>query len=54
MLAALEERILWDHPRRRIKEVAAVAERLSSEFDRMYARVGRASVPPERLPRCRC
>ena len=27
----------------------AARERLLSEFDRMYARVGRASVPPERL-----
>ena len=27
----------------------AALERLSPEFDRMYARVGRASVPPERL-----
>ena len=35
---------------RRIKAVADVAlERLSSEFDHMYARMGRASVPPGRL-----
>ena len=27
----------------------AALERLSPEFDRMYARVGRAYVPPERL-----
>ena len=27
----------------------AALERLSPAFDRMYARVGRASVPPERL-----
>ena len=46
----LEERIPRDHPLRRIKEVAdAALERLSPTFDRMYARVGRASVPPERL-----
>ena len=46
----LEERVPQDHPRRRIKEVAdAALEWLSPEFDRMYARVGRASVPPERL-----
>ncbi|MCY4522789.1 MAG: transposase, partial [Caldilineaceae bacterium] len=46
----LEERILQDHPLRRIKAVAdAALERLSPEFDRMYASVGRASVPPERL-----
>lgn len=55
VLAALEERVPRDHPRQRIKEVAAAAlERLSPEFDRMYARVGRASAPPERLPRRRC
>ena len=46
----LEERVPRDHPLRRIKAVAdAALERLSPEFDRMYARVGRASVPPERL-----
>ena len=34
----------------RIKEVVdAALERLSPEFDRMYARVGRSSVPPARL-----
>ena len=44
------ERVPQDHPLRRIKEVAdAALERLSPEFDRMYARVGRASVPPARL-----
>ena len=46
----LEERVPKDHPLRRIKAVAdAALERLSPEFDRMYAQVGRASVPPERL-----
>ena len=46
----LEERVPKDHPLRRIKEVADVAlARLSPIFDRMYARVGWASVPPERL-----
>ncbi len=44
------ERVPKDHPLRQIKEVAdAALERLSPEFDRMYARVGRAFVPPERL-----
>ena len=44
-----------DHPLRWIKAVAdAVLERLSPEFDRMYASVDGASVPPERLPRPRC
>ncbi len=46
----LEARVPRDHPLRRIKAVAdaALAE-LSPTFDRMYAKVGRASVPPERL-----
>ena len=43
----LEERVPKDHPLRTIKAVAdeAVA-RLSPEFDRMYSKVARASVPP--------
>ena len=46
----LEERVSKDHPIRTIKIVADDAlERLSPEFDRMYSKVGRASVPPERL-----
>ena len=46
----LEERVPKDHPLRTIKTVADEAlERLSPEFDRMYSKVGRASVPPERL-----
>ena len=46
----LEDRIPRNHPLRRIKAVADVAlERLSPAFDRMYARVGQTSVPPERL-----
>ena len=46
----LEERVPNDHPLRTIKAVADEAlARLSPEFDRMYSKVGRASVPPERL-----
>ena len=47
----LEERVPQDHPIRTIKIIADEAlERLSRrEFDRMYSKVGRASVPPERL-----
>ncbi|MCY4530645.1 MAG: transposase [Chloroflexi bacterium] len=46
----LEERVPNDHPLRIIKAVADEAlDRLSPEFDRMYSKVGRASVPPERL-----
>lgn len=41
-----------DHPLRTIREVvdAALAE-LSHTFNRLYARDGRPSIPPERLPR---
>ena len=46
----LEERVPQDHPIRTIKIVADEAlERLSPEFDQMYSKVGRASVPPERV-----
>ena len=46
----LEGRVSRDHPLRAIKAGAWEAlERLSGEFDRMYSKVGRASVPPERL-----
>ena len=46
----LEERVPRDHPLRRIKEVAdAALARLLPVFDRMYAQVGRALVPPEQL-----
>lgn len=46
----LETRVPADHPLRRIKALAesSLAE-LSDEFDRMYADVGRPSIPPERL-----
>ena len=44
------ERVPQDHPVRTIKIIADEAlERLSPEFDQMYSKVGRASVPPERL-----
>ena len=46
----LEERVSADHPLRTIKALADEAlTRLSPEFDRMYADVGRPSIPPERL-----
>ena len=46
----LEERVPQDHPIRTIKIIADEAlERLSPEFDQMYSKVGRVSVPPERL-----
>jgi transposase len=46
----LEARVAVDHPLRTIKKLADRAlEALSPEFDRMYADVGRPSIPPERL-----
>ena len=46
----LEERVPKDHPLRTLKAVADEAlERLSAEFDLMYSKVGRWSVPLERL-----
>ena len=46
----VEERVPADHPLRTIKVLADEAlTRLSPEFDRMYADVGRPSIPPERL-----
>ena len=46
----LEARAPPDHPLRTIKALADQAlARLSPEFDRMYAEVGRPSIPPERL-----
>jgi transposase len=46
----VEARIPADHPLRTIKAVADQAlAQLSTEFDGMYAAVGRPSTPPERL-----
>src|SRR6516165_2963400 len=48
----LENRIPSDHPLRAIRELvdAGLAE-LSRAFDKLYAREGRPSIPPERLLR---
>ena len=49
-LLSLESRIATDHPLRAIKKLAdAALLRLSDDFDAMYARDGRPSIPPERL-----
>jgi transposase len=46
----MEARVPADHPLRTIKAVSDQAlAQLSSEFDGMYAEVGRPSIPPERL-----
>ena len=50
VFAKLAERVPPDHPLRIIKRVADDAlDRMSADFDGMYSRIGRASVPPERL-----
>jgi transposase len=49
-LVSLESRIAADHPLRDIKKLAdAALQRLSANFDAMYADCGRPSIPPERL-----
>ena len=48
----LEQRILADHPLRAIRElVDAALKEVSRDFDKLYARDGRPSIPPERLLR---
>lgn len=48
----LETRIPADHPLRAIRELVDTALKdLSRSFDRLYARKGRPSIPPERLLR---
>jgi len=45
----VERRIPADHPLRAIRTLAdAVLTGLSREFDKLYARNGRPSIPPER------
>src|SRR3954469_24542814 len=45
-----ERRIPTDHPLRRIKAMAdEILSGLSTTFDAMYSKVGRPSIPPERL-----
>ncbi|HEV2716402.1 MAG TPA: IS5 family transposase [Terriglobales bacterium] len=49
---ALEQRVGKDHPLRRVREMADRAlKELSPWFDRLYAQVGRPSIPPEQLLR---
>src|SRR5262249_51928618 len=48
----LEQRVPSDHPLRPIRRmVDAILRDMSREFGRLYAAVGRPSVPPERLLR---
>ena len=47
-----EQRVPADHPLRAIRAlVDDVLRDMSREFDGLYARVGRPSIPPERLLR---
>jgi transposase len=47
-----EQRVPQDHPLRTIRLLTdEVLREMSPEFDRVYARIGRPSVPPERLLR---
>ena len=47
-----EERVPADHPLRAIRRMTdAIFERLSPRFDRLYSRIGRPSIPPEKLLR---
>jgi transposase len=49
---SLEDRVPQDHPLRRIREtVDQVLRGMAKDFDGMYAKTGRPSVPPERLLR---
>jgi transposase len=49
---SLEERVPQDHPLRRIREtVDEILRSMGKDFDSLYAKTGRPSVPPERLLR---
>jgi len=49
---ALEDRIPADHPLRGVRRVVdAVLAGMSKDFDGVYSKVGRPSIPPERLLR---
>jgi transposase len=47
---SLEKRIPETHPLRSVRKVAdGVLAEMSKDFDVLYAKVGRPSIPPERL-----
>jgi len=47
-----EQRVRQDHPLRPIRAmVDQILKELSPQFDKMYAKVGRPSIPPEQLLR---
>jgi len=46
------ERVPAEHPLRRVKQIAVeLLKGMSRDFSRMYSRVGRPSIPPEKLLR---
>jgi transposase len=52
LYGSMEERIPADHPLRAVRRlVDAVLRSMSREFDGLYAKHGRPSIPPERLLR---
>src|SRR5579872_4424532 len=47
-----DQRVPSDHPLRAIREITdSVLMQLSSAFSRMYSKIGRRSIPPEKLLR---
>ena len=47
-----EQRVPTDHPLRPLREMAnTILDRLSPQLDALYSRVGRPSIPPEKLLR---
>ena len=47
-----EKRVPKDHPLREVRAMVDVALRnMGPQFDAMYAKVGRPSIPPEKLLR---
>jgi transposase len=49
---SMEKRVPQDHPLRRVRAMTDTALRgMSPQFDALYARLGRPSIPPERLLR---
>ena len=49
---SLEERVPQDHPLRAIRKLGdEILRSMGKEFEGLYARTGRPSVPPERLLR---
>ncbi len=52
---SLEDRVPQDHPLRSIREsVDEILRAMAKDFEGMYSRTGRPSVPPERCSVRRC